>query len=92
MSEPIGMIEVLADITRRFSPKPKQVHHLEWGDFIVLYHSHTNGGREIVEEVLGYDLRGQQMNATELDQAGFQPPDETDVQWELDNEAQEPNI
>ncbi len=94
MSEPIGMIEVLADITRRFSPKPKErtVHHMNWGDFTILYYARREEGRTVVDEILGYDLRGQTLTAAELDAAGFQPPDEWDVTWELDNEAQEPNI
>ncbi len=58
------------------------VEYMTWGDFTILYLASP-------PEVLCYELDGVQMNATDLDAAGFQPPSDDDLIWELQNERNE---
>ncbi len=58
------------------------VEYMDWGDFTILYLASP-------PEVLCYELDGVQMNAADLDKAGFQPPTDDDLIWELQNERNE---
>ncbi len=61
------------------------VERQEWGDFTILYLASP-------PEVLCYELDGVQMNAADLDKAGFQPPDDTVLLWALQNDELESRL
>ena len=64
-----------------------------WNEYSVEYRYHTEGRRQIVEEIVAYFLEpktlGEQVTAKELDEKGFIVKDEMDLQALLDYELAE---